>query len=174
MIFLVPSLALSIGQVGCGSGVSKPVSPPQPPTMKLSAFDAIEYAPTRLSPSTEQDEVSRAKIDQELGICMANVPSARGAGSGPPVARTVVLEPMIEEIRKVSTTARVLGGALAGGSGVRVSVVLRDQSTGEVLATPEFYNSANAMGAAYTFGVGDTLMLIEIAQEICNYVVENR
>ena len=73
----------------------------------------------------------------------------------------------------VSGKARFWGGAFAGGTAVLMTVKLSDAATGEVIAEPEFYQHANAMGAAYSFGGTDKAMLGRTAELMANYLKAN-
>ena len=88
-------------------------------------------------------------------------------------ARTLRIEPTIRHIRYVSGGARFWGGAFAGGSAVLLTVKLSDVATGEVIAEPEFYQHANKMGAAWSFGATDKAMLVRVASMISDYLQKN-
>jgi len=54
-----------------------------------------------------------------------------------------------------------------------MTVKFTDATTGEVIAQPEFYQHANKMGAAWSFGATDKAMLVRVAGMITNYVRNN-
>lgn len=92
------------------------------------------------------------------------------AGDG---VRTLRIEPEIRYIRYITGGKRFFAGAFAGGSSMLVSVKLVDAGTGDVIADPDFYQHANAMGAAWSFGATDKTMLIRISTMISEYLKAN-
>lgn len=152
---------------------AKPPAAPEAPAADRSVGGrVVEYASVTLAPGVEQDEGSRAKIEQEIGICMKTVANARPAGTGG--AKALMLQPTISDLRKVSTVGRVFAGAFAGNSRVTVQVAVKEKASGKMIASKELSNSANALGAAYSFGSSDTMMLIAVAKQICNYAASFR
>ena len=83
------------------------------------------------------------------------------------------MQPSIEELKFVSGGNRAWAGAFAGSSAVRMRVRFSDKATGAVVAEPEFYQRAAAMGGAYTFGGSDNAMLVRIASVIEEYARRN-
>jgi hypothetical protein len=67
----------------------------------------------------------------------------------------------------------VWGGALAGSSAVVMQVRLVDGQSGELVAQPEFFQRAAAMGAAHTFGATDRDMLGRIAVVVRESLARN-
>ena len=53
------------------------------------------------------------------------------------------------------------------------TVKLTDRTTGETIAEPEFYQHANAQGAAWSFGGTDKAMLGRETQLIADYLKDN-
>ena len=51
-------------------------------------------------------------------------------------------------------------------------VTVTDQ-TGKVIATPEFFQRANAMSGGFTLGTMDNLMLTRVANLASSYVIAN-
>ena len=54
-----------------------------------------------------------------------------------------------------------------------VSGVVRD-STGQVIAEPEFYQHAKGMAGAWTFGAADNSMLVRSASLALDYLKDNQ
>ena len=104
-------------------------------------------------------------LDAKLNALVANW--SRGAGD------TLIIEPRVRELKFVSGANRVLAGAMAGSSAVRITVKLTDKSSGRVIAEPEFYQRAAAYGAAYTFGAMDNSMLSRISTVVEEYLLRN-
>jgi hypothetical protein len=148
-----------------------------PPSTALQAFDHFELAPfDMVAPYAGQDVNEEAKtrlqtnLDERLPPVLAewNAKPARGT---PP--RVLKIEPTIRHVKFISGKARFWAGPFAGGTAVLVTVKLSDAATGEVIAEPEFYQHANAMGAAFSYGATDKAMLIRTTDMITEYVKAN-
>jgi hypothetical protein len=90
----------------------------------------------------------------------------------PANGRTLVIQPVVEELSFKHGAKRVLLGPLAGSSGVLMRVQVKD-SKGNLIANPEFFQRAQAMGAGFTFGVHDNLMLTRVANLASGYLTAN-
>lgn len=148
-----------------------------PPSTALQAFDHFELAPFAMGePYAGQDANEEAKtrlqtnLDERLPPVLAEW-NAKAAKNTPP--RTLKIEPTIRHVKFISGKARFWAGAFAGGTAVLVTVKLSDAATGEVIAEPEFYQHANAMGAAWSYGATDKAMLIRTTDMITDYVKAN-
>ncbi len=148
-----------------------------PPSVQLDSFDRFEIAPIAMvdpyagQPANEQAKQRlQANLDERVPPVLAEW-NAKEAKSSPP--RTLRIEPTIRHVKFVSGKARFWAGALAGGTAVLMTVKLSDAATGEVIAEPEFYQHANAMGAAYSFGGTDKAMLVRVTDMVANYLKSN-
>jgi hypothetical protein len=148
-----------------------------PPSTVLEAFDQFELAPfAMVEPYAGQDANEEAKkrlqanLDERLPPVLAEW-NAKAAKNTPP--RTLKIEPTIRHVKFISGKARFWAGAFAGGTAVLVTVKLSDAATGETIAEPEFYQHANAMGAAWSYGATDKAMLIRTTDMITDYVKAN-
>lgn len=155
---------------------AKAVSNP-PPSTALQAFDRFELALFDMgAPYAGQDANEDAKkrlqtnLDERLPPVLAEW-NAKPEKNTPP--RVLKIEPMIRHVKFISGKARFWAGAFAGGTAVLVTVKLSDAATGEVIAEPEFYQHANAMGAAWTMGGTDKAMLVRTTDLISNYIKDN-
>lgn len=111
----------------------------------------------------------QADLDERLKPLLAEW-NAKSAGDAP---RTLRIEPVVRYIRFITGGKRFWGGAFAGGSAIMVSLKVTDAATGDTIAEPDFYQHANAMGAAWSFGATDKTMLIRISNMITEYVRAN-
>ena len=168
--FLPLAVALVAGSLACG-GISKP-SPA--PAGSLKGYEVIEYGIVRFAASADQDEESRWKVDAALRACMAKVPNARPATSAKASQKTLLLEPTIEQIHKVSSTARFWGGPFAGSSSITMRVTFKDKGSGRVVGSQAFGESASAFAAAWSFGARDLSMLEEVSEQVCAYMLASR
>lgn len=148
-----------------------------PPSVVLDAFDRFEITPIDMvapyagQPANEQAKQRlQANLDERVQPVLAEW-NAKPEKNQPP--RTLKIEPTIRHVKFVSGKARFWAGAFAGGTAVLMTVKLSDAASGEVIAEPEFYQHANAMGAAYSFGATDKAMLIRVADLVTNYLKSN-
>jgi len=171
---LLPAILLADEPVGYIS--AKELTNP-PPSTALSAFDRFEVSPIEMgAPYAGQPANEDAKkrlqgyVDERVPAIVGTWNAAEPKHSPP---RTLKIEPLIRHVKFVSGKARFWGGAFAGGTAVLMTVKLSDAATGEVIAEPEFYQHANAMGAAYSFGGTDKAMLGRTAELMANYLKAN-
>jgi len=179
-IHILMVLAAVIGftfTTGCATTLRKPESAPQPPTVKFSHFKAVQLKEVTISPafaSSGANQKAARKINQLLVSNMrpifANV-QVVPAGTVPEkaAARTLLITPIIEEIKFIGGGARFMVGAMAGSSAVLMKVSYTDAATGDIVATPEFYRAASAWQGGQSMGSTDNEMLKLIVQDICDY-----
>lgn len=176
--------------------VRRPKTEPQPPKVKFSEFAKVELKAVEIAPEFVRHKANQkaaAKIGVELALRMREkVPylvappemdnpkekkskkkkgaeEAPAAAPPPEGARTLVIEPYVEQIKFISGGARYWAGALAGNSAVLIKATFRDKATGEVVAEPEFYDDANAYQGAWSIGAADNMMLVRVAEDIAEY-----
>jgi hypothetical protein len=160
---------------GCATNLSKPAALPQPSKVRFSQFKNVEMKNVEISlqfASSGANQKAARRINEHLFTKMNMI--FPGLNHGQEEGRTLLIEPYIKEIKFVGGGARFMVGALAGSSAVLMKVTYTDQSTGEVVAEPEFYQDASAFGGAHTMGSTDNQMLDAIAQDVANYSVANR
>jgi hypothetical protein len=120
------------------------------------------------------NEKAFAKIQENITATMTPLLSKwNGAGSTPGPSRTLVITPVITEIKFINATARVWSGVLSGSSAVIMKVQISEKETGHTIAEPIFYARAAAMGGAWTLGSTDNLMLTRIAGRLTDYLADN-
>ena len=73
----------------------------------------------------------------------------------------------------VGVNGRFWAGPLAGSSAVVMKMRLVDKATGEVIAEPEFFQRASAMGGAFAVGGTDYGMLVRISTVSEQYLKRN-
>lgn len=171
-------LAAEVWLSGCATNIRQPTSSPQPAKVRFDEFKAVEMRHVAVEPQCAKgNERAIKKIDEELFSKMRFVfPELKEAAEPPEkaVERTLVIEPLIEDLKFIGGAARFWVGAMAGSSAVLMKVTYRDKATGEVIADPEFYRMANAFEGGQSIGVTDNMMLSRIADDICSYTRLNR
>lgn len=153
---------------GCVTHIQPTVSFNPPPKRALADFEQFEVRRITAAPGVGE-EAAMAKIqqnlDQKLGPLVGRWTKPEGD--------TLVIEPMVQELKFVGGGARFFAGSLAGSSAVRMTVRLTDKATGEVIAEPEFYQRAQAVGGAWSVGGTDNAMLVRITSVVQDYLASN-
>lgn len=162
-------LALSLVQ-GCATKIKATSTDNPPPAVAFSKYGRIEVKPVVFREGYKGDYAGLAKIQENMQKELA--PSLEKWNSGRANGRTLVIEPVVEEMSFKHGAKRVLLGPLAGGSGVLMRVTIRD-NTGKVIATPEFFQRTNAMSGGFTLGTMDNVMLMRVAELASKYVIAN-
>lgn len=163
-------LALSL-LPGCATRVKASTSQNPPPKQAFSAYGRIELRPTTFAPGIKgADAAGLAKINdnlqKDLAVSLANW------NKRPANGRTLVIEPVIEEMQFTHGAKRVLLGPLAGSSGVLMRLNIHEAG-GTMVANPEFFQRAGAMAAGFVLGVHDNLMLTRVANLASSYIIAN-
>ena len=162
-------LALSLLQ-GCATRVKASTTSNPAPTEAFSAFGRIEVKPAVFAEGYKGNLAGVAKINENINKDLAE--SLKKWNAGPENGRVLTIEPIVEEMQFQSGVKRVFLGPLAGSSGVRMRVIIRDNKGNEI-ARPEFFQRASAMAAGFMLGVHDNLMLTRVANLTSAYVKAN-
>ncbi len=170
--FIVISLALLFS--ACATNIKTDVKANPPPSEPFANFQRFELRDLRVVPQYDvpANRDAAANIDAGLktkvgGILELWNQEPRGAG------RLLVVEPILEQVKVVSTAKRIWGGAFGGSSAVVLKMKYTDQASGQVIADPTFYQHAKALAAAYTFGAADKAMLTRLPELVSNYTTAN-
>ncbi len=180
-IVLTSILVLFFTQ-GCATHINKPAAAPQPAKMKFGEFSKFELAPVSISPkfaSQPANKKAAKKIEENIFACMSMcLTDLKKVEEKSTLVNSdtsaLLLQPTIEEIKFIGGAARFWVGPMAGSSAVLMKMTYKNKKTGEIIAEPEFYRSANAFGGGFSMGATDNMMLNSIAQDICNYTSNNR
>lgn len=175
----IASLLLLFAFAGSAFAADEPTYKPDaqnpPPSAALDTFSAFELMPLKMgAPWAGQkgNEVARerlqANIDERVKPLVATW-SASPSGKG----RTLRIEPEIRYVRFITGGKRFFAGGFAGASSILVKLRLTDVDTGALIAEPDFYQHANALGAAWSFGATDKTMLIRISNMVSGYLESN-
>ena len=162
----------------CATNIRSSVQTNPPPGEAFSNFTAFEMKPATLAPAFARRASNKnalARIQENLSDAMTPVLrdwNQAGAAKGG-TARTLVIEPVVTQIKFVGTSGRFRAGSMAGSSAVIMDMNISEKETGEVIATPEFYAKASAWGGSFTLGATDNMMLSRIAQQVKNYLTAN-
>lgn len=176
LVCLLACLSASTVVAASDAPVIDPGANNPPPAMPLGAFQRFEVAPVAMgAPFTEYktnlvaQERLQANLDERVAPLVAEW-NARPADEAP---RTLRIEPQIRYVRFITGGKRFWGGAMAGDSSMLVQLRLTDAQSGELVAAPDFYQRANAFGAAWSFGGTDKHMVIRLSAMVADYLRNN-
>jgi hypothetical protein len=85
----------------------------------------------------------------------------------------LIFEPRIVSLHKPSGANRIFAGSFAGQSRIIIRMRISEEDGGRVIAEPEFYQHANAIGASFSFGATDNVMLERVTELIATYLTRN-
>ena len=165
LVALVPAVIL---MSSCATHIRPTVASNPPPARALNTFGVFELRRVVADEGVKEPD-AMVKIQQVCDGKLNPILASWNRGGG----STLVIEPRVHELKFVSGANRVLAGAMAGSSAVRMTVKLTDKTSGAVIAEPEFYQRAAAWGAAYTFGANDNNMLSRICTVVSEYLRRN-
>ena len=177
VVRILTAFAVASAMWGCVTTVDVPTSAfNPPPTSGLSAFSEIELLPIRFAPEVQTNAANQKalrkiqeNVDAGIGATLKEWNTNPSAGSN----GRLVVEPVITELKFVSSGTRLVAGAWAGSSAVVMKVNIYAKQSGDSIAHPEFYQRAAAMGGAYSVGATDNLMLTRIADLFTGYLKDN-
>ena len=155
---------------GCATKIKASSVWNPPPAEVFSAYGRIEVKPVVFKAGYQGDAAGLAKIESNFREELAA--SLVKWNQRPANGRTLVIEPVVEELSFKHGAKRILLGPLAGSSGVLMRVVIHD-ANGVVIANPEFFQRAAAMGAGFLWGIQDNLMLTRVGKLAGGYVLAN-
>ena len=166
-------LALALVVSGCASNVKASRTDNPPPAEAYSKFGRIEIKPVVLAPEFRgqaANEKSLEKINANLFKRLGESP--KKWNSRPDNGRTLIIEPVVTDIRFIGVGARIFTGPLSGSSGVVIQMKATDARTGKLIDHPEFYQRSSA-GAGFALGVADNLMLTRIGELVGDHLLRN-
>ena len=173
LILLVAALFLD----GCVTHIATDVTQNPAPPEKFSAFTSFEMTKVTLAaPYAGEGSNDKAllKVQENVSHKIDAVMAAWNAtGASITPRRTLLIEPVITEMKFINGNARFWVGPLAGSSAVILHVKITEKETGKVIATPVFFSRAEAWGGTFTIGSTDNLMLVRIAGRLTDYLVAN-
>lgn len=154
----------------------------QPPTVKFGEFTRVELKHTALTPKDAKSEANQksAQIIDEMLLDglrtlwpdIAVVPA--GGEFSNSADRTLQISPSITTIKLVSVGSRIWFGVMAGGSDIVMHVDYTDNSTGAIIANPDFWKGNNAWAGGTSWGAKDNQIRDAVVGQILNYTQANR
>jgi hypothetical protein len=169
-VLLVSSLVALALMQSCATKIKASTAENPPPKEAFSAYGRVEVKQAIFRPGYSASPASLAKIEANLKKDLAI--SLATWNQRPANGRTLIIEPVVDEIQFNRVVKRVFLGPLAGSSGVLMHLKISD-ARGDVVAMPEFFQRADAWGAGFTLGVHDNLMLTRVANLASQYIIAN-
>jgi hypothetical protein len=155
---------------GCATKIKASSVDNPPPAQAFSHYGRIEVEHAVFNSGVTGNTAALAKIDENIQKDLREKLAAWNAR--PDNGRKLIIRPVVDELSFKSGAKRVFLGPLAGSSGVLMHLVITD-ANGSAIAQPEFFQRAAAMGAGFTLGVHDNLMLTRVANLASGYVIGN-
>lgn len=155
---------------GCATSVKANATQNPAPKEAFASFGRIIVKPAIFKDGYSGDISGLLKINDNIQKDLAG--PLESWNKRPANGRTLVIQPVVEEIQFQHGAKRVLLGPLAGSSGVLLRLNVTD-TEGNSVARPEFFQRAAAMAAGFVFGVHDNLMLTRVANLASGYVISN-
>lgn len=175
IIIATTFLAVSALMGGCATKIKASSNTNPPPAEKFSNFSRIEIRPAKLSAEMAGHSANQRaliKIQENLDLNLKTYLQQWNSGKNDN-GRTLVVEPIVEQIKFISAGARVFAGPIAGSSAVVMKMKITEGQTNKVIAHPEFFQRAEAWSGAFTLGVHDNLMLTRTARIASDYLINN-
>ena len=167
---------LVAGALVLSAGAQAEVAKNPAPANKLQGYSGYELKPVTMNPElADKKNVDKvvAKVQENLARNVGAVITGWNSSADASAKEKLVIEPYIESLHKPSGANRFFAGAAAGNGRILMKVKITEQPSGKVVATPEFYRSANAVAGAWTFGAHDNAMLEKVTQLLANYLSLN-
>ena len=162
---------------GCATHVSQP-APVKPSSVPFGGFETAILLPATVNPEFDENENAVIAINRHLSNKMTEpFPKLIVADEMTPdiiKGKTLIIAPYIKEIKFIGGGARFFVGAMAGSSAVLMKAYFKDAETEEIVADPEFLETAGAHSGAWSIGGSDNQMLENIADEVRDYAVRNK
>ncbi|OPY83861.1 MAG: hypothetical protein A4E71_02838 [Smithella sp. PtaU1.Bin162] len=90
--------------------------------------------------------------------------------AGAKKAGVLLVRAKVTNLRIVSSTARMWGGAFAGSSDMSLEMKLIDASTGQVVREKQLSTANNPWGAAWTAGSSDKTLPADLGKMVAEYI----
>jgi hypothetical protein len=147
-----------------------------PPEVAFNQYESFELESIAIPAKYADHEANQAavaKIERGLNEKLGPTLDRWNSSEDKAPRGTLVIEPVVRDIKFIGGGVRFWAGSMAGSSAVIIDVSFRDAETGEVIAEPEFYQHANASAGGWSVGGADNAMLNRMATLIMEYVQSN-
>jgi len=177
LFFIFIFLTACAGGGGSQKAETHPQAPPEavdPPLSQKYANIIVYDFDTTPEVKNEYPEAAReCQVNVITALQIKNeynsvAPHKAGASYGP---GTLLVKAKINEMRQVSTGARIWGGAFAGSSYIKMDVMFVDAATSKEVRKKEMNSATNAWAAAWTSGSSDRSLTADMGKIIAEYIL---
>lgn len=175
IIIATAFIAASALMGGCATKIKASSNTNPPPAEKFSNFSRIEIRPAKLTTEMADHSANQralVKIQENLDLNLKTHLQQWNSGKSDN-DRTLLIEPIVEQIKFIGVGARLFAGPIAGSSAVVMKMKITDGNTNKLIAHPEFFQRAEAWSGTFTLGVHDNLMLTRTARIASDYLINN-
>ncbi|BFM09687.1 hypothetical protein [Halioxenophilus aromaticivorans] len=170
---------------GCATQVTETPAKPMRSSVPFSEFENVVLVEAELAPpytgqganekaAKKINEVLLAQVTQQLNnvkaVSLADFASNSYDKTSTPKT-TLIIKPLIKQIKFIGGAARFWGGAMAGSSVVVMDTIFIDAATGEQIGVYGNYRKAGAYTDA--FGIQSNVMLHNAAEDVGMYISAN-
>jgi hypothetical protein len=175
--YLVILIGSCLIGTGCATTYIKATSTTNPPPKHaFSEYDKFEVEPIVISEEYRDHGANiraAAKIQANLDNTLKPLLISWNKDAQNQECKSLIVKPKIESIKFIGGGARFWAGPMAGSSAVHMRVTIADQDTGEIIASPEFYQHGNAWAGGMSIGATDNAMLNRISDLVLRYMLDN-
>jgi len=147
-----------------------------PPAKKFAGYAGYDLSAMQIDPELAEkknaDKVL-AKVQASMHKHVQPLVDSWNGSADAAAADRLRIEPRIVSLHKPSGANRFFAGAFAGQSRIIVKVRIVEAQAGALIAEPEFYQHANALGGAWSIGATDNAMLERVTELIATYLRTN-
>lgn len=178
VICMWTGLAFSIAACGRSAFTMPTLTNNLAPPVRLAEFAHVELLPMTYLPAVTQTEEETVVV--KIAAKISELTSMRtgpflaqwnGDTQRPRTQGTLVIQPMIKQLKWVTRGERIWGGAMYGNSAIEVGLKMTDKATGNVVHEAMLFCRAGAMSGAW--GTQEDALLNALADKILNYIVLN-
>jgi hypothetical protein len=170
-------LGIALLASACATNIHDKHDTIQPSKVRFGTFSHVAIAPLVVEQSEGDpgDERAVEHMKTALAACLASAfkDAAMTSADSKANPETLLVEPAIENLKKVNGAERFFVGPMAGSSAVLLRTRYRNGATNDVIAEPVFYAKASAWSGAWTIGVMDNVMLDRVVNQACDYARGN-
>ena len=174
LLFILLSLVSCVGKQ-----TAQTEQAPAPTVAKLEKnYDNLYFLPFTAKPEVSKDypqaanELQRSMVTTlQRGKSFKKVSTGTSKQSSD--AKTLVVKANIIEMRIVSGSARMWGGAFAGSSGIEFDLQLIDGASGKVVRKEHMSSWNNAFAASWSGGSSDNSLLDDMGKITAQYIIDS-
>ena len=182
-LHIVSIILTSLFFLGCATQIKETAAVAQKASIPLGSFDHIYLVRSELAPEYNSHGANQ-KAANKINEVLANrlrfifndvtVVDNLDQVSTKAESTTLVIKPLIKQIKFIGGAARFWAGAMAGSSVIVIDVDFIDADNNKSVGKVGFVRKGNAYAGAWSMGASDNNMLTQVVDDILNYVSINR